>query len=137
MLISKIRQYSWLAVGLIALCLIGFLVQDATNSNTGMFRGNKAPDYATMYGEEVNRDEVAERSGRTLLEYLTLQTGQVLQYENGSMQLDPQTKFGLNEQSWTEYVNEKIIDKQLEELGLGVTEEELTNLIYGPDPHPY
>lgn len=42
MLISKIRQYSWVVVGLIALSLILFLVQDATNSNTGIFKIGRA-----------------------------------------------------------------------------------------------
>lgn len=137
MLISKIRQYSWLAVGLIALCLIGFLVQDATNSNTGMFNGNKAPDYASIYGEEVTRDEFAERKSKSLLEYLTLETGQIMAFEQGQFQIDPQTDFGIGERAWNDLVNERIIDEQLSELGLAVTPEEFTNLIYGQDPHPY
>ncbi len=135
MLISKIRQYSWLAVGLITLCLIGFLVQDATNSNTGIFNNNRAPEYATIYGEEVSRDAFAERRGKSLLEYLTF-NNQVLAFEQGQFQLDPQTDFQIGEQAWNEFVNERIIEEQMAELGLAVTEEEFSNIIYGPDPHP-
>lgn len=135
MLISKIRQYSWLAVGLIALCLIGFLVQDATNSNTGIFNKNQAPEYASIYGEEVSRDVFTERRGKSLLEYLTF-NNQVLAFEQGQFQLDPQTDFQIGEQAWNEFVNERIIEEQMAELGLAVTEEEFSNLIYGPDPHP-
>ncbi len=135
MLISKIRKYSWLVVGLIALSLIVFLVQDATNSNTGIFNRNKAPKFATIYGEEVARDAFDERRGKSVLEYLTF-NNQVIAFEQGQFQLDQQTQFGIGEQAWNDFVNEKLIDHQLEELGLTVTEDEYTNLIYGPDPHP-
>lgn len=135
MLISKIRQYSWLAVGLIALCLVGFLVQDATNSNTSIFNRNKVPDFASIYGEEVTRDEFADRRGKSLLEYLTF-NNQVLAFEQGQYQLDPQTEFQLGDEAWKEFVNERMIDKQFEEIGLAVTSEEFSSIIYGPNPHP-
>jgi len=135
MLISKIRQYSWLAVGLITLCLIGFLVQDATNSNTGIFNRNKAPEYASVYGEEITQDAFAERRGKALLEYLTF-NNQILAFEQGQFQMDPETDFQVGEQAWNEFINERLIDKQLEELGLTITEDEFSNVIYGPDPHP-
>jgi len=135
MLISKIRKYSWVVVGLITLSLVLFLVQDATNSNTGIFNKNKAPKFAEIAGEEVNRDEYAERRGKSILEYLTF-NNQVIAYEQGQYQLDPKTEFSISEQSWNEFVNEKLIDKNLEASGLAVTPEEFSNLIYGPDPHP-
>lgn len=135
MLISKIRQYSWVVVGLIALSLILFLVQDATNSNTGIFNKNKAPKFAEIDGEEVSRDEFSDRRGKAILEYLTF-NNQVLAYEQGQYQLDPRTQFELGEKAWTDYVNEKLIDKNLNELGLSLTDKEFSNIIYGPDPHP-
>lgn len=135
MLISKIRKYSWLVVGAITLSLILFLVQDATNSNTGLFNKNKAPKFAEINGEEVNQEEFADRRGKSILEYLTF-NNQVLAYEQGQFQIDPETQFGIGEQAWTEFVNEKLIDENLTALGLTVTENEFSNLIYGPDPHP-
>ncbi len=135
MLISKIRKYSWVAVGAIALCLIGFLVQDATQSNTGIFNKNKTPNYANISGEEITRDEFADRRGKSMLEYLTF-NNQVLAYEQGQYQLDPKTQFGISEKAWTEFVNEKIIEIELNKLGIGITDDEFSNLIYGPDPHP-
>ena len=135
MLISKIRKYSWVVVGLIALSLVMFLLQDATNSNTGIFNKNKAPKFAEIDGEEVSRDEFSERRGKSILEYLTF-NNQVIAYEQGQFQLDPQTEFSVGEQAWTDFVNEKLIDKNLSELGLAISENEFSNLIYGPDPHP-
>ncbi|MFI5171590.1 MAG: peptidylprolyl isomerase [Chitinophagales bacterium] len=135
MLISKIRKYSWVAVALISLCLIGFLVQDATNSNTGMFSKNKIPDYGNIAGKEITQQEFAERRGRSVLEYLTF-NNQVIAYEQGQYQIDPKTQFEIGEQSWNDFVNEKIIEDQLEKLGLTITDDEFSNLIYGPDPHP-
>ena len=135
MLISKIRKYSWVVVGFIALALVAFLLQDATNSNTGMFNKNKIPDYANVSGQEITQDEFAERRGQSVLEYLTF-NNQVLAYEQGQYQLDPRTQFGISEKAWTEFVNEKIVEVELEKLGITVTEDEFSNLIYGPDPHP-
>ena len=135
MLISKIRKYSWVVVGAIALALVAFLFQDATNSNTGMFNKNKIPDYANVSGQEITQDEFAERRGQSVLEYLTF-NNQVLAYEQGQYQLDPRTQFGISEKAWTEFVNEKIVEVELEKLGITVTEDEFSNLIYGPDPHP-
>lgn len=135
MLISKIRQYSWVAVGLIALCLVAFLVQDATNSNTSIFNKNKVPDFAAIYGEEVTRDAFDQRRGQALLEELTF-NNQILAFEQGQYQLDNQTEFQIADKAWTSFVNEAIIDKQYEEIGLGVTSEEFSSIIYGPNPHP-
>lgn len=135
MLISKIRKYSWVAVGLITLCLIGFLLQDATNSNTGMFNKNRIPEYAEVAGVKISQEEFAERRGQSVLEYLTF-NNQVLAYEQGQYQLDARTQFGIAEKAWTEFVNEKIIEVELENLGITITEDEFSNLIYGPDPHP-
>ncbi len=135
MIISKIRKYSWVAVGLITLSLIFFLVQAATNSSTGIFNSNKAPEYGKIAGKEVTQEEFAERRGRSILEYLTF-NNQVIAYEQGQFQLTPQQEFEIGEKSWTDFVNEKIIDDQLEKLGLTITDNEFSNLIYGPDPHP-
>jgi peptidyl-prolyl cis-trans isomerase D len=135
MLISKIRKYSWVVVGLIALSLVMFLLQDATNSNTGIFSQNKAPKYAEIDGEEVSREAFSERRGKSILEYLTF-NNQVMAYEQGQYILDPKTEFAIGEQAWTDFVNETLVDKNLEALGMGLTDKEFSNLIYGPDPHP-
>ena len=109
MLISKIRQYSWVAVGLIALCLVAFLVQDATNSNTSIFNKNKAPEFAAIYGEEVSREAFDQRRGQALLEELTF-NNQILAFEQGQYQLDNQTEFQVADKAWTSFVNEAILD---------------------------
>lgn len=135
MLISKIRQYSWVAVGLIALCLVAFLVQDATNSNTSIFNQNKAPEFASIYGEEVAQEAFQERRGQALLEELTF-NNQILAFEQGQYQLDNLTQFQVADKAWNSFVTEAIIDRQYEEIGLAVTSEEFSSIIYGPNPHP-
>jgi len=135
MLISKIRKYSWFVVALIALALIGFLVQDMTNSNTGVFGKNKMPDYASINGEEITADEFAQRRGDAMQEYLTF-NNLIMPYFQGQYQMDAKTEFSVGEQAWNEFVQERLIAEQLEKLGITITEDEFSEIIYGDDPHP-
>ncbi len=135
MLISKIRKYSWLVVALIALALIGFLVQDMTNSNTGVFGKNKVPDFASVNGEEITAAEFETRKASAMQEYLTF-NNYLLPYFQGQYKIDARTEFQVNEQAWNEFVSEKLISGQTEDLGLTITDDEFTDLIYGNDPHP-
>ncbi|MEZ5014390.1 MAG: peptidylprolyl isomerase [Chitinophagales bacterium] len=135
MLISKIRKYSWFAVGAIALCLIAFLVQDATNSNTGLFSKNKAPAFAAIGDEEISPDAFDARKREAFTEYLVF-NNLFLQYQQGQYQIDQKTNFNIGEQAWTSFVNETLVDQQLEKLGITLTDQEFTDIIYGPDPHP-
>lgn len=135
MLISKIRKYSWLAVGAIAVCLIGFLVQDATRSDFGIFAKNKAPEYAAIDGEEVTQAEFSERRQQSMIEYLTF-NNLIMAAQQGQYQMDARTEFGVGEQAWNDFVNERLVSEQLDKLGLTITEDEFSTLIYGNDPHP-
>lgn len=136
MLISKIRKYSWLVVGLIAISLIGFLFQSISKSQTGgIFNNDKAPEYASVYGNEITSAEFETRKGEAMQEYLTF-NNLLLQYFQGQYQVDARTEFGVGEQAWTEFVNEKLVAQQTQELGITITEDEYSDLIYGPDPHP-
>ncbi len=136
MLISKIRKYSWLVVGLIAISLIGFLFQSISKNQTGgIFNNDKTPEYASVYGNEITSAEFETRKGEAMQEYLTF-NNLLLQYFQGQYQVDARTEFGVGEQAWTEFINEKLVNEQAQELGITITEDEYSELIYGPDPHP-
>lgn len=136
MLISKIRKYSWLVVGLIAISLIAFLFQSISKSQTGgIFHKDRVPEFATVYGNEITSAEFETRRGEAMQEYLTF-NNLLLQYFQGQYQVDARTEFGVGEQAWTEFINEKLVTKQTEALGITITDDEYSDLIYGPDPHP-
>lgn len=134
-IISELRKRSWIVLAFIALALVSFLLMDAFNSNTGML-GNKRPAFASIDGNEITPEQFDVKFSEIFTQYLS-QSGQLLAYQNGQFTLDKATEFQLREQAWEDLTQQTLINKQLEALGLQVTEQEKTNLIYGPDPHPY
>jgi peptidyl-prolyl cis-trans isomerase D len=108
---------------------------DAFNSNTGII-GKKNNTFAKIDGTDISPAQFDAKYGEVLTQYLT-QSQQLINYQQGSYTIDNQTEFQLREQAWNELVQEFLMGKQLTAAGLHVTEAEKTDLIYGPDPHPY
>ncbi|HET8963034.1 MAG TPA: peptidylprolyl isomerase [Chitinophagales bacterium] len=134
-IISELRKRSWIILVFIALALVSFLLMDAFNSNTGML-GNKRTAFASIDGADITPEQFDVKFSEIFTQYLS-QSGQLLAYQNGQFNLDKETEFQLREQAWQDLTQQTLVNKQLEALGLQVTEQEKTNLIYGPDPHPY
>ena len=113
-LIGKIRNNSWLLVVLIALGLIGFIVMDMTSGQQSVF-GSSQFTLAKIEGQKVdwnqfNRVEQILYSGST---------GDV---------------YGRRQYLWDFFVEEVLVQKEAEELGLGISKAELLDLQFGPNP---
>lgn len=134
-IISELRKRSWIILVFIAIALISFLLMDAFNSNTGMMGRNRT-SFASINGEEITPEQFDVKFSEVFTQYLS-QSGQLLNYQNGTFTLDKATEFQLREQAWQDLTQQKLMGATLASLGLQVTEQEKTNLIYGPDPHPY
>lgn len=134
-LISELRKRSWIILTFIALALVLFLATQALNSNTSVFNRHKAPDFAKIEGRAVDRSAFDERRQEEQLEYLTF-NDKLLDYMQQQYTIDEETSFRIDEQAWQDFVNEKLINEQMDKLGLTMTDAEYTNIIYGPDPHP-
>ena len=134
-LISELRKRSWLVLVFIALALIGFLFMDAFNSSSGVI-GNQRDAFAEIDGSEVTPAQLDARYSEVLIQYLT-QSGQILDYLQGNVTIDNQTEFQLREQAWNELLQSNLISREMSALGLQVTDQEKTDLIFGNNPHPY
>lgn len=134
-LITELRNRSWIVLIFIALALVSFLLMDAFNSNRGIL-SNKREAYASIDGREISPAEYDAKYQDMLLQYLT-QTRQYTNAKYGQFQLDNQTEFQLREQAWNDMLNETLINEQIEKIGITITQDELNNLIYGANPHPY
>jgi peptidyl-prolyl cis-trans isomerase D len=55
---------------------------------------------------------------------------------SGAQTIDEQTSESLREQVWQQMVREKIQDKSYDKLGIGVSDEEVDELVLGNNPHP-
>jgi peptidyl-prolyl cis-trans isomerase D len=134
-LISRLRNNSWILLVFIAIALVSFLLMDALQSQSGALTNNRRPEYATIAGEDVTPEEFSQRRSEALLEYLTF-NNLIIPFENGQYQPDAATEFQVTENAWEQFVNEKLIERELAKLGITITDEEFTNLIYGTNPHP-
>ena len=54
---------------------------------------------------------------------------------SGRTNLDEATTETMREQTWQQMVREKILDSQYEKLGIGVSTEEVDELVLGNNPH--
>jgi peptidyl-prolyl cis-trans isomerase D len=121
-IIGKIRKHSALAVILIGVAIAAFIISDLF---TG--RGNNSiPAMGVIAGEEISATDYNRRVEDNL---------EIQRSNQGKETLTQQESFDIRQSTWNQYLNEIIMGKQYEKLGLTVTTEELYDLVQGPNPH--
>ena len=135
-IISRIRKHSGIAVTVIAIAMIGFLfLSDKT------FRGctrNRTQLFAKIDGEKINKLEFDQKADEQLKMY---------QQQAQKEKLTPAESFQLTNSIWEQFIQDKIMMKEYEELGLAmvnndndkptISQEEIEDLLVGNNPHPY
>lgn len=122
-IIQNIRdKAAWIIIGAIALALIAFIVQDAFQ-NRNMFSGSTTA-LGKVNGTEINALEFEERYKRA--EEIYRQRG----YPMNDMMRN-----NIRESLWEEYVDDGIMNKKYEDLGIAVSDKELRDgILYGANP---
>jgi peptidyl-prolyl cis-trans isomerase D len=121
-IIQSIRdRAAWIIIGAIALALIAFIVQDAFQ-NRNMF-GDQSNTLGVVNGTKISALEFEERYKRA--EELYRQRG---------YQMNDMLRQDIRESLWNEYVDEAIMKDRYEELGIQVTDKELSDILYGQNP---
>src|SRR5687767_11650124 len=121
-IIQSIRdKAAWIIIGAIALALIAFIVQDAFQ-NRNMF-GDSTTTLGEVNGTKINAVEFEERFKRA--EELYRQQG---------FPMNDMMRNNIRESLWNEYVDNAIMDDRYEELGLSVSDKELSDILYGANP---
>ena len=113
-LIGQIRNNSWILIVMIGLGLGGFIIMDMTSGQQSIF-GSGQTIMGSVDGENVDwnnfyRTEQVLYSGAT---------GDVFSRRNSL---------------WNYYVEEKLVQNEAEEIGLGVSKTELMDLQFGQNP---
>jgi peptidyl-prolyl cis-trans isomerase D len=125
--IQKIRnRYGKIAGAVIAISLIGFIIQDAASGRFGDMFG-RDNSVIKIDGHKIDEKEYSER----LKEYEAL-----YDIYSGGKTLDEKTRAQLNEQALSEMVLGQLIDEQGQKIGLTITPEEEKELIYGANADP-
>ncbi len=122
-IIGEIRKRYWLLVGIIGVALLLFVLSDfqrkgTKQSNTvGVIAGEKLA--ITEFNKKVDENVELQKAN------------------SGKDNLTAEENFQLRQQTWQQVVNEIVLTKQYEILGVTVSIEELDDLIRGNNPHQY
>ena len=112
-MIQRIRKNTWLLFGVIILALAAFIIMDATGQGTG--GGATSMTVASVEGEDIDFRQV--------------QNAERILYTNSDVDVYQRRNFIYNY-----FVGKKIIEKEVDGLGLGVGEDELQDLQFGASP---
>lgn len=116
-----------LVAGLIGFSLLLFVVSDFFGGSRGRrIQEKKLYELGEIAGEYVSYQDFDQRV-QNLVEIYKL---------SGNSSLDEATTESLRAQVWEQMVREIIQDKSYKKLGLGVSTEELDELVLGDNPHP-
>jgi peptidyl-prolyl cis-trans isomerase D len=125
--LQNIRNRGGLLVAIvIGLALGAFILGDMLNSGNKLMRPSQLK-IAEIDGESIQYPEF-QKKVEELSEIYKMNTQQT--------QIDENTWAQIREQVWQSYLQENIISKASEELGLTVTADELFDLVQGNNPHP-
>jgi len=102
-----------------------FVISDALNSNSRLFSGDN-----TSVGE-VGGEKIDIRKFEAKVDENEMFFKQRQQSEN----IDQNTQEMLREQTWNQMIQEAILGKEYEDLGIVVTNDELFDMIQGENPH--
>ncbi|MEM1320207.1 MAG: peptidylprolyl isomerase [Bacteroidota bacterium] len=115
-LIGKIRNNSWILIVLIGLGLGGFIIMDMFSGQQSVF-GSSQTIMGDINGNKVDWQEF----NRTYS----------LLYSNS-----PTDVFGAREYLWNYYIEDALVQEEADGLGLGVSNDELMELQFGPNFSP-
>jgi len=122
-IIQSIRDRAAVLVfAIIAISLIGFLVQDAfIGRSKGIFSGNKT-EAGSVNGKAIDINEYSQR-------LKSIEDN----YQQRGMAITDDMRQRLGEQIWSGYVEQTLVEEECEKLGLRFTPKELGTLLFSDD----
>jgi peptidyl-prolyl cis-trans isomerase D len=116
-----------LVAGVIGLSLFLFVVSDFFGRGRGQrLQQRKYYEVGRINGEYLSYQDYEQR----------VQNLQEIYKLSGTANIDEATSENIREQMWQQIVREKILDVQYKNLGIGVSTEELDEMVLGNEPHP-
>lgn len=124
--LEKIRNKSGLAIVVVGGALALFVISDALQSNSSLFRGNDNT-VGEIDGESISVKQFEQEFTKNLESY---------KLRSQQPNVDQNTSDMIREQTWNQLIMDGLMTKQYEDLGINVTSEELFELVQGEEPHP-
>lgn len=123
--LQKIRRQGPLVAIVIGLALLAFVLGDAVRSSGVLFSQSQY-EVAEIDGNSISIQDYQERVDKVNGIYEILYGGA----------LDTETQEQLRDQVWEDMVRTNIMEDQYEDVGIGVSSEELFELVQGENPAP-
>jgi peptidyl-prolyl cis-trans isomerase D len=124
-IIQQIRErYAAVSIAVIALSLVGFILMDALSSRTSFFGGN-----TTTVGK-VNGEKIEYAKFSTAVEQMETN------YRNQGMQVNDEMRQQIIEMMWNNEIDETLLNKEYQKLGLTFSGNDLNDALYGDNPPP-
>ncbi|MEO8582280.1 MAG: peptidylprolyl isomerase [Flavitalea sp.] len=121
-IIQTIRdKAAWIVIGAIALALIAFIVQDGFRSKS-LF-GDDTTNIGVVNGKKISALEFEERFKRA-----------EDTYSQQGYPLNDMLRGNIRDGLWNEYVDDAIMSDKYEDLGIEVSDKELSDILYGQNP---
>ena len=120
--LEKIRNKTGLLVGIIAVALIIFVLEGALNSGRSLF-GTNERTIGTIAGKNIDYNEFQARLASAMQNY-----------EQNGQKVDDQTKQGLVDQVWNEFIANNVLKVSYKTVGVDISDDELYDLMV---THPH
>lgn len=122
-IIGEIRKRYWLLVAIIGVALLLFVLSDFQRKG-----GKQSNTIGVIAGEKIAITEFNKK----------VEDNSEMQKANtGKGNLTAEENYQIRQQTWQQVVNEIVMNKQYDVLGVLVSVEELDELIRGKNPHQY
>ena len=125
-LISKIREKTGLAVGIIAFGLILFLVGGDILGPNSVILGKSRREVGEIAGQKVDYNEYVQQIEELKYNY-------TLNFNRNPTESE---MVAIRQQAWDYLIVKKAFQNEFDRLGLKVTEEELVDMVQGKNIHP-
>ncbi len=122
-IIGEIRKHYWLLVAIIGVALLLFVLSDFQRKRT-----KQSNTIGIIAGEKIAITEFNKR---------VEENSEIQKTNSGKENLTAEESYQLRQQTWQQVVNEIVMNKQYDVLGVSVSVEELDDLIRGKNPHQY
>ena len=124
--IEKLRSKAGLLIGIVAFSLIAFVLGDLLTSNRSFLKGNTST-VGVIGGKKVNIQDFESRVQSEIENYKLNQNKETI---------DNSTTESIREGAWSKMVNDMIMVKQYEDIGIHVSTFELADMVKGKNIHP-
>jgi peptidyl-prolyl cis-trans isomerase D len=126
MVIGKIREKSTLLLIMIGGALLAFILGDLFSSSNFLVSGSQT-EVAVIAGEAIEGRDFEARVQQAIENYKN---------QSGQSSVTAATTDQLREQTWNQLLREIILDREMEDLGVKVSAEEIYDMVQGANPHP-